>query len=491
MESNRINKKILLGRQPPEWPETLLPMIRRQVKQSGLTIVVLDDDPTGTQTVYNIPVLTSWSIEILEHEFQQKPDLFYILTNSRSLTASDAQKLNIDIGKNLVIASKKNKRPFVVVSRSDSTLRGHFPEEIDALVSVIEQDVDGYLIVPYFLEGGRLTIDDIHWVEENEWLIPANETPFAKDSYFGYSTANLKSWIEEKTKGKVKAGDVISISIDDIRIGGPGKVSDKLIQMEKGAVCIVNSITLRDMEVFVHALLDAENKGKRFLYRTAASFVQIRAGISTRELLNPNEISNKDNVGGLFIVGSYVPKSTKQLEFLIENTSIFPIAVNLDTYKEDESLKMEIQRVINLTEKNIKNGTDVVIYTSRKLIQGMDSVANLDIASRVSSILVSIMSGIRTRPRFLVAKGGITSSDIATKALNIKRAMVMGQILPGVPVWKTGKESLFPDIMYVVFPGNVGNVFALAEILEKLSIDSKSKSKGILCSMDKEKKFYK
>ncbi len=469
MKANRIKKKTILNRQVPEWPNSFLPEIQRQVKHSGHTIVVLDDDPTGTQTVYDISVLTSWSTEILEKELHQKPDLFYILTNSRSLPVKEAQNLNMEIGRNLVTASKKAKRPFVVVSRSDSTLRGHYPEEVDALVSTFEQDIDGYLVIPYFLEGGRLTIDDIQWVEQNEWLIPADETPFAKDNYFGYTNANLKNWVEEKTKGKVKSEDVISVSIDEIRIGGPEKVFTKLMGLENGTVCIVNSITLRDMEVFVSALLNAENKGKRFLYRTAASFVQIRAGLSTRELLRPKEMAGNHKVGGLFIVGSYVPKTTKQLECLIENTSIFPIEVNLLELLENTNMKSQIQLIAELTENKIKKGIDVVIFTSRKLVQGYDSDSNLNISNRVSSILVSIMNEIRTKPRFLVAKGGVTSSHIATDALRIKRAMVMGQILPGVPVWKAGEESLFPGLMYIIFPGNVGKEDALVKIFDILN----------------------
>lgn len=469
MKTNRIKKKSILDKQPPEWPESLLSGIQKKVRQSGTTIVALDDDPTGTQTVYGIPVLTTWSTGILEKELGNKTDLFYILTNSRSLPVKEAQKLNMEIGRNLIAASKKTKRPFIVVSRSDSTLRGHYPEEVDALVSTLGHEIDGYLIIPFFFEGGRLTIDDTHWVEEDEWLVPANETPFGKDSYFGYTSANLKNWVEEKTKGKVKAKEVISVSIDDIRIGGPEKVFNKLMKLKNGAVCIVNSITLRDMEVFVHALLTAENKAKHFLYRTAASFVQIRAGLSTRELLNFKEIIGNQKAGGLFIVGSYVPKSTKQLEYLRENTSVFPIEVNLLELQESSNLKWQIQSIAKLAENKIKNGIDVIIYTSRIVVQREDSEANLNISNRVSSILVGIMSGIKTKPRYLVAKGGITSSDIATDALKIKRAMVMGQILPGVPVWKTGDESLFSDLIYIVFPGNVGKEDALVEIFNKLS----------------------
>ncbi|MCK5219835.1 hypothetical protein KAR10_09935, partial [bacterium] len=301
MKSERIEKTTLLSRQAPEWSETLLPDIRQEVKKSRRTIVVLDDDPTGTQTVYDIPVLTDWSADMLEKELQQKPDLFYILTNSRSLPVKEAQQLNLEIGRNLVEASGRANRAFVVVSRSDSTLRGHYPAEVEALVSTLEYQMDGTLIIPYFLEGGRLTIDDTHWVEEGEWLIPANETPFAKDSYFGYQNANLKQWVEEKTQGKVKANNVFSVSMDDLRRLGPDKVYETLMQLENDAVCIINSITLRDMEVFVKALLTAEARGKRFLYRTAASFVQIRAGLPTRKLLTSEDLVNNPENGGLIV----------------------------------------------------------------------------------------------------------------------------------------------------------------------------------------------
>jgi uncharacterized protein YgbK (DUF1537 family) len=63
----------------------------------------------------------------------------------------------------------------------------------------------------------------------------------------------------------------------------------------------------------------------------------------------------------------------------------------------------------------------------------------------------------------LIAKGGITSSDVATQALNVSRAVVMGQLLPGVPVWQLGAESRYPGLAYVVFPGNVGRSKSLLE----------------------------
>ena len=78
------------------------------------------------------------------------------------------------------------------------------------------------------------------------------------------------------------------------------------------------------------------------------------------------------------------------------------------------------------------------------------------------------MQRIQIAPRYILAKGGITSSDIATRALNVKKAMVLGQILPGVPVWKLGAESRFPNLAYIVFPGNVGDDRALIAVVRQL-----------------------
>ncbi len=69
---------------------------------------------------------------------------------------------------------------------------------------------------------------------------------------------------------------------------------------------------------------------------------------------------------------------------------------------------------------------------------------------------------------FIVAKGGITSSDVGTKALRVRKATVMGQIKPGIPVWQTDENSKFPFMPYVIFPGNVGGVTTLREAMEKL-----------------------
>lgn len=466
-----LNKTDTLKTLPTEWSESLLGKIRNQIAASNSKLVVLDDDPTGTQTVYDIPVLTEWSVDVLQGELAGEYPGFYILTNSRSMPLPEAQALNREIGRNLLAASEAADIPFTVVSRSDSTLRGHYPGEVDALLSALGASVDACLIIPYFLEGGRLTINDTHYVAEGDSLIPAAETPFAKDAAFGYKSSNLREWVEEKSDGAISSDQVFSIRLTDIREGGPDAVAEKLLNLPKGSVCVINSVTLRDQEVFVAGLLAAQAQGKQFIYRTAASFVQIRLGLETRPILTKRALGISDNsaAGGLTVVGSYVPKTTSQLQALLDRNMGTALEIDVRTLLDQNQRVGEINRVAEIADNILKEGGDIVVYTSRELITGDDAESSLSIGDAVSSGLVSIVRAIQTQPRYLIAKGGITSSDVATKGLAVKRAMVWGQILPGVPVWRIGEESRFPGMPYIVFPGNVGDDNAVADVVETLS----------------------
>jgi uncharacterized protein YgbK (DUF1537 family) len=459
---------------PPVWPQDLLPLIQSKL-EGAAKVVVLDDDPTGTQTVYDVPVLTTWGVEELARELSEPGPVFYILTNSRSMPLADAQALNSEIGHALAQASLQSGRAFTVVSRSDSTLRGHYPGETDALAQAIGMTDAGMrdaatLIIPYFREGGRYTIHDIHYVAEGAKLVPAAQTPFAQDAAFGYRASNLREWVAEKSGGRIDAGQVASITLDDLRVHGPGTVQTKLSSLQAGQVCIVNAADLRDMEVLVAALLEVESStGRRFLYRTAASFVQIRAGLPTRPLLMAEEMGLSGDGGGLFVVGSYVPKTTAQVQELLSQPGIKAVEVNVAQLLDAASRASAIDAAQSAVSAALAAGQDVVLYTSRGLVTGDDAAGSLAIGQQVSSALVAVVAGLATRPRFLVAKGGITSSDIATQALQVRRALVIGQILPGVPVWRLGDESRMPGLAYVIFPGNVGGDDALVAVRAKLA----------------------
>jgi uncharacterized protein YgbK (DUF1537 family) len=134
-----------------------------------------------------------------------------------------------------------------------------------------------------------------------------------------------------------------------------------------------------------------------------------------------------------------------------------------------------VHEAIQNASKEIQRGQDVLVMTSRNLIVGEDAISSLRIGGVVAATLVRIMQGIDVRPRYIIAKGGITSSDIATMGLNMKRAMVVGQAAPGVPLWRCyEKTSRHQGVPYVVFPGNVGGDDTLGELVERWALPASS-----------------
>lgn len=443
----------LLANLPPIPTDDLLPSIREALESSERTIVVLDDDPTGTQTVFDVPVLTRLDADSIRDAIDEAPPVLFLLTNSRALTAKETTELHQNLGKIL----KEFSDDIIVISRSDSTLRGHFPLETNILRDALGIPEAPTLFIPFFEAGGRLTVDNTHYVVEGNTATPAHLTPFANDNTFPFSHSHLPDYIAEKTGAPV---DVQSISLEDLR---SGNVVEKLASLPDSSTCIVNATCLRDLDSLSLAL--HQNK-RRFIIRSAASFVQSLGGITSRPPLDPwqmQDLAPNPN-GGLIIVGSHVPKTTAQLNHLLENfPNITAIELNvpdlLNSTFDAQGTALDIQTALS-------SGKTVVLFTSRDHIDGED---NLVIPRTVSQALVSIVRSIKIRPKFLIAKGGITSSDIATDALGVKQAMVLGQILLGVPVWTIGNETRHPGLAYIIFPGNVGGDDALTQAYQKLT----------------------
>jgi len=440
--------------------------------------IILDDDPTGTQTVHGITVLTTWDVKMLVDQFSAEEKAFFILTNSRALPVAQAYKLIYDVCNNLKIAADLTGRMFNIILRSDSTLRGHFPAEVDAVENVLG-DADKWLICPFFEEGGRITVNDTHYIKEEGKVIPVGETPFAKDHSFGYVNSDLKKWIEEKTKGRIKAEEVASLSLEEIRNNGEHYILSRLHEPSK--VWIVNVTSMQEMGIVTTACKQLEREGIKVLYRTAASFVQSYLGIEKKELLSVSEMTSapptRDEIcAGLIVVGSYVPKTTEQFNHLLEIPDLQSIEIDVEELFHSDKI---IAHAIEFVNRSMKVGKTVVLYTSRKLYTRTGTEENSVIGKTVSDSLVKIVKNIHLRPHFLIAKGGITSSDIATEALGVKRARIIGQALPGIPVWLLGNESRFPGLPYIVFPGNVGGPTALRVLTDQLMESVRKNNKKV------------
>ncbi len=446
---------------PPERKPESLTESDRLTKESDFSVIILDDDPTGTQTVHGVPVITEWSVEAIAAEFRQKTPAFFILTNSRSLSEDQAGSLANRIGLNIREAAEQCERKFRVISRSDSTLRGHYPIELERLEAPLYQEKVVHVIIPAFIEAGRVTVEGIHYVRDADALIPVAETPFASDHAFGFKHSRLGEWVVEKTRGGKQEGDILHIPLAIIRQGGVPGVLARLDGIQGQTVVTVDAFSYSDLDIVAEAFRIAESRGKSFLYRTGASFVRSYAGVSARGLWEPTASAEKSSSGGVIIVGSYVPLSSRQLSYLCNNAGIQTLELLLDADQNPESLLKQAQGISLRVEELISSGADVVIHTSRKWVRKGDVSEELEFGQAVSHCLVKIIADIQTKPGFLIAKGGITSSDVATKALGVRRAMVLGQLLPGVPVWLLGPESKFPGMPYFIFPGNVGGETSL------------------------------
>ena len=456
-------------------PQAVQSRLRMAIDEFNSTIVVLDDDPTGTQTVQGITVVTDWTPQTLQREFERKPRMIFVLTNSRALSAQETERLHEILAENISQAAKRANRDFLLVSRSDSTLRGHFPLETEILREVLEKKtlrkIDGEILCPFFQEGGRYTAEDTHYLVEKGKLVPVGEPEFAKDLTFGYKSSNLKSWVEEKTHGEYSAEHVLSITLEQLRSSDSGSILHTLCSAHDFQKIVVNAISYQDLAAFVPILYEAIEHGKRFILRSAASILKIMSGCSEDTVCQRQELVDLDNKnGGLIVVGSHVKKTTEQLEVLKASQMVSYLEFHQHLVLDSDRLKREIARVAQEAEDMLREGKHVVIATSRRRLdlgEG-DKEAELALAKKISDALVSTVMQISVRPNFVIGKGGITSSDVATRGLGIRRAQVLGQILPGIPVWKCGSESRFPGLTYVVFPGNVGAETSLADAVKKM-----------------------
>ena len=201
-------------------------------------IIVLDDDPTGSQTVHSCLLLTTWEPQTIELGWRDDSPLFFVLTNTRSMSAAQAAETTREVCRSVREVVADERRAWIVVSRSDSTLRGHYPIETDAIAEELGP-FDAHFLTPEFFEGGRITRRGTHYVVRDGREIPAHETEFARDSVFAYSTAYLPDYVEEKTGGRIPASEVELFEPDET----DERVRTRLLGLSGNACCAVSATT--------------------------------------------------------------------------------------------------------------------------------------------------------------------------------------------------------------------------------------------------------
>lgn len=452
--------------------------IKSGIKSLDKWIVVLDDDPTGSQAVHDVPIITSWSNEDIRWAFEQEKKYFFILTNLRSLDKVSATKITVEIAERVSAIASEIGIDFTFISRGDSTLRGHYPLEIDILKKVALQSKNAYdlvLFAPAYLEAGRMTLENIQWVKTENRFIPVSESVYAQDSTFGFKNSNLIDYILEKSNGEILESSIYSLTVENIRSFGVAGIVRQLHSFPKNSTVIVNALDENDLNVVAAAAIEVEGQGRSILYRAAPSFVAARLGIVERAPLSYTELfPDKQIVGnGLVVVGSHVEITNAQVSRLKENLS-------KDSFVEIEVEKLltsggsdnEIQRCIKLLLVSLKVQPSILL-TSRLVVSGVNEAKSLEISNIVASALVKVTSAVmqQSNVSWVIAKGGITSSDMLTKVFQMKRARVLGQLFSGiVSVFQNEMKSTFldPKIPVVIFAGNVGTDESLVEALKIL-----------------------
>lgn len=432
-------------------------------------IIVLDDDPTGSQTVHSCLLLTRWDEETLRLGLRDKSPIFFILTNTRSLTPENAASVTREVCQNLKKAiAAEAIEDFLIVSRSDSTLRGHYPIETDAIAEELGP-FDAHFLIPAFFEGGRITRHSVHYLMVNSVETPVHETEFAKDSVFAYSHSYLPDYVEEKTKGRIKADNVDRILLADMRYGS----LDRLMEMSDNQCAVVDGESQADLDTFAKHILDAASQGKKFLFRSAASILTSLAHLGHQPIAADDMAKYvRDGKPGAVIVGSHVKKTTDQLKCLLEEPNTVSIEIDVSHLLEDvpENRTKLLDETLEKIRTAHAEGKTPVIYTSRQELQFDNTEQRLEFGAAVSALLMDVVRGLPADIGFLISKGGITSNDVLSTGLELKSVRQIGQIIAGCSVVKTEPDHpLFPNLPVVLFPGNVGDSHALATVYKRLS----------------------
>lgn len=385
-------------------------------------IIVLDDDPTGSQTVHSCPLLTRWERTTLLRGLDDPSRVMFILTNTRSVSTTEADEVTRAVCRNLKGLLAESARPWIVVSRSDSTLRGHYTAETDVIAAELGP-FDAHFLIPQFFEGGRITAATVRLFDPKQ-------------------------------------------SDEEIRT--------ELRALSGNACCVVSAERREELDRFARLLLEATADGKRFLFRSGASLLTALA--SQPRQPTPPELMCRyvpHRRAGIIIVGSHVSLSTRQLNHLLAHTDaerLVPLEVDVSRLPDaGDRLKAKLSRSVARAHRKDR---DVEVFTTRSERLFSSVGERLDFGRAISRLLTGVLHDVPRTLGFVLSKGGITSHDVLSQGLGLDMARSVGQIQPGSSVAVTEPEHRFGAIPVVIFPGNVGGDDAMTVVYERLRGDS-------------------
>jgi uncharacterized protein YgbK (DUF1537 family) len=407
--------------------------------------LVLDDDPTGTQTVAGVRVILEPSAAAFRTWRDSGEHAAFVLTNSRALPEDEA----VVLVRRVATAGRQAIAQVEFLLRGDSTLRGHVFAEIDALATPGSVS----LFVPAFPEGGRVTIDGVHYQEQDGRRVPVATTEFAADPVFGYRSHQLVDWVAEVGHG----WRARSVPLAKVR-AGPAAVRDALLEASAGTVVVPDAETRADVEVVAQGLAEAQTQGQTVVVRSAATFAAVWAGLRG-ELLKPEDPRLWGAGRLLLVCGSHIAAATRQLDAVLANWHRPPVVLETRALLAPDASRAVAQAATLLRDELKSHGFAVLSSERERRAEH----AGLDLGALVMGGLTSTVAAVASQVDAVVAKGGITSAQVATHGLGAKSAWVEGQLLAGVPLWRLtcadGRQ-----LPYAVVPGNVGDDLTLITV---------------------------
>ena len=446
-----------------------------------MKIIIIDDDPTGSQTVNGCNLILKWDYETLLKGLKDSSNLLFILANTRSLSKEDVKirlKEICSALREIMNNSSFAEEDFVLISRGDSTLRGHNfvePEIINKLLGPF----DATFYIPAFIEGNRTTVNGNHFVDN----IPIHKTIFSKDKIFSFNTSNVKELLYKQSNQNLDFNHIDNIFIKDFEVlerNQSNKLYKYIEQLKNNKNVIVDIIDYSQLDEFSR-IIKSLLKKKKFLFRSAASFISSLSNVkqTKKDHIYFSQLRRKNNndktMKGLIVVGSYVELTTLQLNKVLEISLCKPIEINVfklyeffklgDNLNQINSLK---KLILNSIRQNLSQDFIPVLYTSREIVSPKNNNDLIQFQLFLSAFISEIVSAIKNEIGYLISKGGITTNTIISEGLKADSVYLEGQILPGISLVTLNLLKQKGKLPIVTFPGNIGNNMSLVKTLEIL-----------------------
>jgi uncharacterized protein YgbK (DUF1537 family) len=448
-----------------------------------LKIVVLDDDPTGSQTVHTCPLLLRWDPETLRAGLRHPSPFLFILANTRALDPGAAAERVRGICQAILPALQEAQAAaeldqWLFVSRGDSTLRGHFPLEAEAIAAELGP-FDARFLVPAFLPGGRTTVAGVHYLHGE----PVHTTPFGADRLFGYGTSFLPAWVEEKSGGRITATAVERITIAELEAGGDalrrrlaGLTHDPWVVVDAERPQHLAALGAAVRELTAQAAAERWGRPRRFLFQSAASLLNGLVEIGDQPLDPAGLVALRRRgadaapLPGLVLVGSHVPLADAQLERLLQEPGceavelpVASLARVLEGPAAAELLaSLERQWQQRLTTV-LAAGRTPVLFTSRGELACRHAAERRRLGQELAGLMGRLAAALAPQLGYLISKGGITSHTLIAEGLGLALVELQGQLLPGLSLVLTPADAAVPGLPLLTFPGNLGDADTLRD----------------------------